>query len=80
MQYENPGRIKILLKDSNKKNLLKIFKEVLELWLIKIELPCSILNISIKMTSKTIGITLVQKRFAESMPAKNCINWSLHPI
>ncbi len=39
MQFEDPGRIKVFLRDPNKKNFLKICKEVLVLWATKKEMP-----------------------------------------
>ncbi|MGB6153410.1 MAG: sugar-transfer associated ATP-grasp domain-containing protein [Pricia sp.] len=39
MQIEDPGRIKVFLRDPNKKNFFKIFKEVLVLWTTKKEVP-----------------------------------------
>ena len=39
MHFDNPERIKVFLKDPNKKNYLKIFKEVLVLWVTKKEVP-----------------------------------------
>jgi len=39
MHFNKPGRIKVFIKDPNKKNLLKICKEVAILWLTKKEVP-----------------------------------------
>ncbi len=39
MRFKEPGRIKIFLKDPNKKNYFKIFKEVMVLLITKRELP-----------------------------------------
>ncbi|GGW38684.1 sugar-transfer associated ATP-grasp domain-containing protein [Arenibacter certesii] len=39
MHFDNPERIKVFLKNPNKKNYLKICKEVLVLWVTKKEVP-----------------------------------------
>lgn len=39
MQFKDPGRIKVFLKDPNKKNYFKIVKEIMVLWVTKRELP-----------------------------------------
>ena len=39
MQIKDPGRIKVFLRDPEKKNFLQICKEVLVLWAIKKEVP-----------------------------------------
>ena len=39
MHFKNPERIKVFLKDPNKKNPLKIGKEIIVLWATKKELP-----------------------------------------
>ncbi|MRI00782.1 hypothetical protein GH721_09615 [Kriegella sp. EG-1] len=39
VHFNKPGRIKVFLKDSNKKNFFKICKEVLVLWATKKEVP-----------------------------------------
>ncbi len=39
MHFQNPERIKVFLKNPNKKNPLKIFKEILILWVTKGEFP-----------------------------------------
>jgi len=39
MQLKDPGRIKVFFKDPDKKNIIKIIKEVLVLWSTKNELP-----------------------------------------
>lgn len=39
IHFTNPGRIKVFINDPNKKNLIKICKEVLVLWVTRRELP-----------------------------------------
>lgn len=39
MHFNNPGRIKIFIKDPNKKSFFKICKEVLVLWVTKKDVP-----------------------------------------
>lgn len=39
MQIKDPGRIKVFLKNPNKKNYYKIIKEVVVLWITKKEMP-----------------------------------------
>ncbi|NNE76891.1 MAG: hypothetical protein HKN31_07435, partial [Pricia sp.] len=39
MHLKDPGRIKVFIKDPNKKNYLRIIKEVIVLWITKKELP-----------------------------------------
>jgi len=39
MHFQDPGRIKVFLKDAQKKNVLRIFKEVVMLWTTKKEVP-----------------------------------------
>jgi len=90
MHFNNPGRIKVFLRDPNKKHFLKICKEVCHLWVTKKEVPLyyfkHLYRKDVKNYTDYLGLKICQKLHSSAQLHKkeytsilnNKLNFSLY--